>query len=203
MSRQAIAQVDNTDRNTFRYSQSLGDIPLGRRSDLIVVTETLYWQSATPKVFLALQPFIKVFEGFLKSGFAVGRFPGLQSRHSDEIFLADQYYWNVIFLNDCAEMAWRIAGLKSRTRNIEDVPLRVALNCLWVHWDPPGSRFCKQNSNVLKTHCVLFLEIRSFENMRFQARLLVSDGHSMVLQGWRDRAESHSVYKRIPNGEFM
>jgi hypothetical protein len=34
-------------------------------------------------------------------------------------------------------MAWRIAGLKSRTRNIEDVLLRVALNCLWVHRDPP------------------------------------------------------------------
>jgi hypothetical protein len=42
------------------------------------------------------------------------------------MFLADQYYWNVIFLDDSAEMAWRIAGLKSRTWNIEELPLRVA-----------------------------------------------------------------------------
>jgi hypothetical protein len=102
----------------------------GRRYDLIVVTEILYGLSTTPNIFLVLQPSIKLFEAFLKSGFAVSRFPGLQIRHSDEIFLADPYYWNVIFLNDSAEMAWRIAGLKSGTRNIEDVPLRVALNCL-------------------------------------------------------------------------
>jgi hypothetical protein len=28
--------------------------------------------------------------------------------------------------------------------------------------------FCKQDSNLLKTHRVLFLEIRSFENMLFR-----------------------------------
>src|SRR5213593_1659179 len=136
--------------------------------DLIVVTEILYGLSTTPKVRV-LQPSIKLFKAFLKSGFAVSRFPGLQIRHSDEIFPADPSYWNVIFLNDSAEMAWRIAGLKSRTRNIEEVPLRVALNRRYVHGDPPCSHFCKQNSNLLRTDRVLFLEIRSFENMRFQA----------------------------------
>ena len=28
---------------------------------------------------------------------------GFQIRHSDEVFLADLHYWNVIFLNDSAE----------------------------------------------------------------------------------------------------
>jgi hypothetical protein len=130
-------------RNTFRYNQPVGDIPLGRRCDLIVVTEILYWLRTTANLFPVLQPSIKLFEAFLKSGFAVSRFPGFQIRHSDEIFLADQFYWNVIFLNDSAEITWRMAGLKSRTRNIEEVLLRVALNCLWVHWDPPCSHFCK------------------------------------------------------------
>jgi hypothetical protein len=83
----------------------LGIIPLGRRCDLIVVTEILYWLSTTPNLFVVLQQSIKLFEAFVKSGFAVSRFPGFQIRHSDEIFLADQYHWNVVFLNDSAEMA--------------------------------------------------------------------------------------------------
>src|SRR5262249_26336694 len=91
----------------------------------------------------------KLLEAFVKSGFPASRFPGLQSLHGDEIFLTNQYYWNVIFLNDSAEMAWRIAGLKSRTRNIEDVSLRIALNCLGAHSDPPFSHRCKRCSKLL------------------------------------------------------
>ncbi len=74
----------------FRYNQPVGDMPVGRRCDLIVVAEIVYRLSTTPKVFLVLQPSMKLLEAFIKSGFAASRFPGLQILHSDEIFLADQ-----------------------------------------------------------------------------------------------------------------
>ena len=98
---------------------------------LSVVAEILYWFSRTSKV--CRQPSIKLLEASLKSGFAVSRFPGFQIACSDEVFLPDLHYWNVIFLNDFAEMAWRIARLKGRTRNIDEAPARLALHCLWAH----------------------------------------------------------------------
>ena len=97
----------------------------------VAVAEILYWFSRTSKVFR--QPSIKLLEASLKSGFAVSRFPGLQIACSDEVFLPDLHYWNVIFLNDSAEMAWRKARLKGRTRNIEEALARLALHYLWAH----------------------------------------------------------------------
>jgi len=76
---------------------------LSELTKLSVVAEILYWFSRTSKV--CRQPSIKLLEASLKSGFAVSRFPGLQIACSDEVFLPDLHYWNVIFLNDFAEMA--------------------------------------------------------------------------------------------------
>ena len=103
----------------------------GWRLALIVVAEILYWYSRTSKIFR--QPSIKLLEALLKPGFAASRFPGLQIACSDEVFLPDLHHWNVILLNDSAEMAWRIARLKGRSRNIEEAPVRLALHCLWAH----------------------------------------------------------------------
>src|SRR5437667_2404246 len=120
---------------------------------LSVVAEILYWFSRTSKV--CRQPSIKLLEASLKSGFAVSRFPGLQIACSDEVFLPDLHYWNVIFLNDSAEMAWRIARLKGRTRNIDEALARLALHCLWAHGILRAPQVCKQSSKLLRTHRVL------------------------------------------------
>jgi hypothetical protein len=106
-----------------------------------------------PKVFL--QPSIKLLETFLKSGFAMSRFPGLQIVCTDEVFLTDPNYWDVIFLNDSAEVAWRIARLKGRTRNIEEAPLRLGLNCLWAHLDTPRFAFVQAEFQALRNLKVL------------------------------------------------
>ena len=102
-------------------------------NDLFIVIKTLYWLSAAPNVLLVLQPHIKLFQTLLKPDFAASRFPGLQIRHSDDLFLPDPNCWNVIFLNDSTKMARRIAGLKGCIRNIEDLLLFRALNCLLIH----------------------------------------------------------------------
>src|SRR6266699_826165 len=124
----------------------------------MVVAEILYWFSRTSKVLR--QPSIKLLEALFKSGFAASRFPGLQIACSDEVFLPDLRYWNVIFLNDFAEMAWRIARLKGRTRNIEKAPARLALHCLWAHGILRAPQLCKQSSKQLRTHRVLLPSIR-------------------------------------------
>src|SRR5262249_41992572 len=134
-------------------------------ADLIVFAEILYRFSPTPDVYLHQQS-INLFEAFLESGFAVSRFPGLQIRHSDEVFLADLHYWNVIFLNDSAEMAWRIARLESRTRNIEKVRLRLTLNCLWVHFGSSVPAFLQAKFQFVKNRSRSLPCIRSFEKPR-------------------------------------
>src|SRR2546427_269089 len=100
-------------------------------------------------------------------------------------------------------MAWRITGLKSRTRNIEEMPLRVALNRRYVHWDPPCSHFCKQNSKLLRTHRVLFRKSGVLKTSVFRPAFRCSGGRSMVFQGRRDRAECYLYIRMLKWGIYV
>src|ERR1700733_13250365 len=98
----------------------------------VLVLESIDWLCPRNLGSL-LQPSIKLLDGLFKSGLASSRFPCLQIACNDEVLAADLHHWNAIFLNDSAEMAGRIAGLKCRAWDVEKISLRLALNCLCVH----------------------------------------------------------------------
>src|SRR5437762_1476331 len=92
-------------------------------------------------------PSIKLVDGLVESGFASSRFPGLEIACNDEVLASDLHHRNAIFLNDSAEMARRIAGLKRRARDVEKVTLRLALNCWCAHLDPPVEGLSTRHAN--------------------------------------------------------